>query len=300
MMTRARNGGTGQAGFTLVEVLVAMTLTLVVASLALGAFETFDRGVATNSRLTDAQDTSRRELGLMVRTLREAGAPAGADGVLPTAVTRAGDNDIVFRSRAWPGEADMGSNADHLQRFCLSTETKILWFDGKHANTPGDDDPGSACPSTAQGWTRHKQVATNVINTAGSAKKLFRYTSRSGHVRSVQISLRLDGGTAKSSRELPLASGASVRGALGPQVTADDLPSPTCAQPGRALLTLDLDGGPLSLAEVPVAGAAVTSIAVGPGKILVAANSVTRSVRLVVTDPLGLQTVLFKTVNACP
>jgi len=148
MMARTRNGGTGQAGFTLVEVLVAMTLTLVVAGLALGAFEAFDRGVAVSSRLTDAQDTSRRELALMVRTLREAGVPAGADGVLPTAVTRAADNDIVFRSRAWPGEADTGSNAAHLQRFCLSTATKILWFDGKHANTPGVDDPGSACPST--------------------------------------------------------------------------------------------------------------------------------------------------------
>jgi prepilin-type N-terminal cleavage/methylation domain-containing protein len=156
MTVPARNGATGQAGFTLVEVLVAMTLTLVVASLALGVFEAFDRGVAANSRLTDAQDTSRRELGLMVRTLREAGAPAGADGVLPTAVTRSDDNDIVFRSRAWPGEADTGSNADHLQRFCLNTTTKILWFDGKHASTPGDDDPGSACPSTAPGWTRHR------------------------------------------------------------------------------------------------------------------------------------------------
>lgn len=299
MTVPARNGATGQAGFTLVEVLVAMTLTLVVASLALGVFEAFDRGVAANSRLTDAQDTSRRELGLMVRTLREAGAPAGADGVLPTAVTRSDDNDIVFRSRAWPGEADTGSNADHLQRFCLNTTTKILWFDGKHASTPGDDDPGSACPSTAPGWTRHRQVATNVINTATSAKKLFSYTSRSGHVRSVQISLRLDGGSATSSRELPLASGASVRGALGPQVTADDIPSPTCAQPGKALLTLDLDGASLRLAEVPVEGGSETSIAVGPGKILVA-SSVTRSVRLVVTDSLGLQTVVFKTVAACP
>jgi prepilin-type N-terminal cleavage/methylation domain-containing protein len=298
--TQDQHAATSQAGFTLVEVLIAMTLTLVIASLALGAFEAFDRGVATNSRLTDTQDTSRRELGLMVRTLREAGVPAGADGVAPTAVTRTSDNDIVFRSRAWPGEADTGSSADHLQRFCVNTATKTLWFDAKRAGTLGDDDPGSVCPSTAQGWTRHRLIAANVANTAASAKKLFSYTSRGGRVRAVQISLRLDGGTASSSRELPLASGASMRGALGPQVTAGDIPDPTCAQPGRALLTLDLGGDPLSLAEVPIAGEAATSIAVGPGKILVAASSVTRSVRLVVTDPLGLQTVLFKTVSACP
>jgi hypothetical protein len=64
-------------------------------------------------------------------------------------------------------------------------------------------------------------------------------------------------------------------------------------------LSLDI-GTPLNLAEVPLQGGSEVSIPVGPGKILVAASSVTRSVRLVVTDPLGLQTVLFKTVNACP
>jgi prepilin-type N-terminal cleavage/methylation domain-containing protein len=298
MTTYDRFDATGEDGFTLVELLVAMTLTLLLASVALGAFETFDRGVAANNRLTDAQDTARRELGVMVRTLREAGAPAGADGVLPIAVTRTADNDIVFRSRAWPGEPDTGSTADHLERFCLNTATKILWFDGKHANTAGSADPGTACPSTAAGWTRHREVARKAINTAASAKKLFSYTSRDGQVRSVQISLRLDGGGATTSRELPLASGASVRGALGPQVTASDISTPTCAQPGRALLSLDV-GTPLSLAEVPLAGGSEVSIPVGPGKILVAASSATRSVRLVVTDPLGLQTVLFKTVSPC-
>jgi len=299
MTSRDRPAAVEEDGFTLVELLVAMTLTLLLASVTLGAFEAFDRGVSANSRLTDAQDTARRELGAMVRTLREAGAPAGADGVLPIAVTRTDDNDIVFRSRAWPGEADTGSSADHFERFCLNTATKVLWFDGKHANSLGATDPGSACPSTAAGWTHHREVAKNVINTAASSKKLFSYTSRDGQVRSVQISLRLDGGGSTSSRELPLASGASVRGALTPQVTAGDIPPPTCAQPGRALLSLDI-GTPLNLAEVPLQGGSEVSIPVGPGKILVAASSVTRSVRLVVTDPLGLQTVLFKTVNACP
>jgi prepilin-type N-terminal cleavage/methylation domain-containing protein len=289
-----------QAGFTLVELLVAMTLTLLIASAALGAFEAFDRGVASNSRLTEAQDTARRELGVMVHTLREAGTPAGSNGVLPIAVTRTDDTDIVFRSRAWPGAADTGSSADHLQRYCLNPATKILWFDAKHADTIGDTNPGTECPSNADGWTHHREIARNVVNTATSGKKLFAYTSRGGQVRSVQISLRLDGGTAVSSRELRLASGASVRGALGPQVTAGDVSEPTCAESHRALLTLNVGGDPLNVIEQPVQGGSQTSIPVGPGKILVAADSVTRTVRLVVTDPLGLQTVLFKTVSPCP
>jgi prepilin-type N-terminal cleavage/methylation domain-containing protein len=300
MTPHAHRAEMAQAGFTLVEMLVAMTLTLLIASAALGAFEAFDRGVASSSRLTDAQDTARRELGVMVHTLREAGTPARDDGVLPIAVTRTHDTDIVFRSRAWPGAADTGSSADHLQRYCLNTATKILWFDAKHANTIGDSDPGTACPSTANGWTRHRVVARNVINAADSAKRLFAYTSRGGQVRSVQISLRLDGGSVASSRELRLASGASVRGALGPQVTEGDVSGPTCAEPGRALLSLNVGGDPLSVIEQPVQGGAQASIPVGPGKILVAADSETRTVRLVVTDPLGLQTVLFKTVSPCP
>jgi prepilin-type N-terminal cleavage/methylation domain-containing protein len=300
MTPHADRAAIGENGFTLVELLVAMTLTLLIASAALGVFEAFDRGVASNSRLTDAQDTARRELGRMVHTLREAGTPAGADGVLPIAVTRTGDTDIVFRSRAWPGAADTGSSADHLQRYCLNTTSRILWFDAKHAGTVGVADPGTACPSTAEGWTHHREVARNVVNSAVSGKKLFAYTSRAGQVRSVQISLRLDGGTATSSRELRLASGASVRGALGTQVTDGDVSNPTCMQPNRALLSLNLGGDSLDVVEQPVEGGAVTSIPVGPGKILVSADSATRTVRLVVTDPLGLQTVLFKTVSQCP
>jgi prepilin-type N-terminal cleavage/methylation domain-containing protein len=65
-------------GFTLTELLVAMTLSLIVLFAVLGAFDAFSGGVAANNRLTAAEDTARREVAAMVRILRDAGAPAHA------------------------------------------------------------------------------------------------------------------------------------------------------------------------------------------------------------------------------
>ena len=277
-----------ERGFTVVELMTAMTIMLLIAFAGLTAFEAFDRGAARNSRLTDAEDNSRRNVATMVRILRDAGAPAPTSGPAPASVLRASGNDLVFRSTSWPGESGTGATGTHLERLCLNSATRTVYFDGLRAGTNGSQDPGTACPSTAAGWT-NSVIARNVVNTA--ALPLFRLGS--SPVRSVGIQLRTDTGGIYTARSLSLHSGGTLRGALPPQVTEDQV-EVDCDEdgPGKALLSLDAAGD----YELTTTGA----IQVGPAQVLVdVAASATAQVALTVTNPLGLQTLLFKDVT-CP
>jgi type II secretory pathway pseudopilin PulG len=279
----------GQAGFALTELLVTMTISTVILIATLGALDTFNSGVAENNRLTDAADSTRREVANVVRLLRDAGAPSPTSGSQPTTVLQAGANDIVFLSRSWPGESGVGATANHVERYCLNTTTKTLWFNGLKAGTSGSATPGAACPSAAAGWTS-RVVLGNVLNTA--ANPIFQYGS--APLRTVTVDLDVDGGTALKSRPIELRSGGTLRGALAPQLSLSDITVGGC-QSGRALLTLELGAAGATANGVKVS--APGGIPVGPGQILVPATSTPTNVALTITNLLGLQTLLTKSVS---
>ncbi|MCA1679388.1 MAG: prepilin-type N-terminal cleavage/methylation domain-containing protein [Actinobacteria bacterium] len=278
-----------ERGFTFVELLVSMTIGLTVSFATLGAFDGFNRGVASTNLLTDAQDSARRDVAGMVRILRDAGAPAPKTGAQPSTIVSASASDVVFRSTSWPGESQTGLTAGtyHTQRLCLQTATQTVWFDAIRAGNGGPTTPGSACPSTASGWT-HTAMARNVVNT--TAQPLFRIGT--SPVRSIGLTLRLEGGTTAKSRPLELNSGGTLRGALAPQVTAADVSVTRNSEgSGRPLLSLNL---PIGSKLTSTTGAPPTQL--DAGKLLLGAG-VTGTVNLIVTNVLGLQTVLSKTVS---
>jgi type II secretory pathway pseudopilin PulG len=282
-MSASRHGD--ERGFQLVELLVAMTCGMIVLFAGLTVFDGFNRGVATTNRLTDAQDAARREVSEMVRILREAGAPAPKTGAQLSTVVSATANDVVFRSTSWPGESSTGTVAGtyHTQRLCLDEATKTIWFDGIRAGAPGPTTPGAACPSTAADWT-HTPVVRGVVNSV--ADPLFRIGA--APVRSIGLSLRLEGGTSATSRPLELNSGGTLRGALADQVTATDLTVLCNADgSGRALLTLaNAPGSTFTTSP--------SSTRSGDGKHLLPAAIST--VTVTITNPAGLRTVLTKVV----
>jgi prepilin-type N-terminal cleavage/methylation domain-containing protein len=288
MTSRRTHRLAAEDGFSLTELLVAMTVSVVVLLATLGALDTFNSGVAENNRLTDAADAARREVADVVRVLREAGAPTPVSGSQPTTILQAGANDIVFLSRSWPGESGVGATANHVERYCVDTTTRTLWFGGLKAGTSGSATPGSACPSTAAGWTS-RVVAGKVLNTA--ANPIFQYGS--APTRTVSINLAIETGTTLKSRPIDLRSGGTLRGALAPQLGAGDIVVGAC-EAGRALLTLNL-GTSASLNGAKVS--APNGIPVGPGQILVPATSTPASVPLTITNLLGLQTLLTKSVS---
>ncbi|MGI9096908.1 MAG: PulJ/GspJ family protein [Solirubrobacteraceae bacterium] len=284
-MSAPRHGD--ERGFTLVELLVAMTIGLIVSFAALSVFDGFNRGIASNHRLTDAQDSARREVAQMVGILRDSGAPAPKAAAQPLSIVSAAANDVVFRSVSWPGESTTGTTAGtyHTQRLCLDAAAKTVWFDGIRAGASGPTTPGSACPSAATGWT-HTPMARNVVNT--TALPLFRIGT--SPVRSIGLSLRLEGGTIASSRPLELNSGGTVRGGVAPQVTAGDV-TVTCNSEGsgRSLLTLNLAPGSKLTSTV-------ASTVAGAGKLLLG-SGVSGTISLTITDVLGLQTLVSKAVS---
>jgi hypothetical protein len=205
-------------------------------------------------------------------------------------IISASANDLVFRSSSWPGESGVGVTGTHVVRLCLETATRTLWFDGIHVGTAGPTTPGAACPSTATGWT-HRPMATNVLNSA--AQPVFRYDSGTP-VRSVGLSLRLEGGTSAASRPLALLSGGVLRGALAPQVTATDITVGAC-EAGKALLTLAAAAGGASADGARIS--ATNALQTGPGQILIPATTTPVDVPLTITNVLGLQTLLIKQVK---
>jgi prepilin-type N-terminal cleavage/methylation domain-containing protein len=277
-----------ERGFTLTELLIAMTIGLVVVFAALGVFEGFNRGIVANTHLTDAQGSARRDVSTIVGMLRDAGVPPPKTGAALPTIVSAAVNDIVFRSTTWPGESATGIAAGtyNTERICLDTATQTIWFDGIRAGAAGTTTPGSACPSVASGWT-HTPISRNVVNTA--AKPIFRLTA--APIIEIGVTLWLEGGTSITSHPLELNSGGSLRGAVTPPVTAADV-TVTCnsENSGRPLLTL------ATPALLALTTSTIASTPAGAGKISLLPGA-TGNVGLTITDALGLQTLLFKQVN---
>lgn len=273
-MTRQRSHRlAAEDGFTLTELLVAMTISTVVLLATLGTLDAFNSGVAANNRLTDAADASRRQVATMVSGLREAGTVQ-----LPPSAP----NDIVFQSTSWK-----------VGRYCVDTANRKVWFNGLKAGTPGSATADQAsCPSIPTGWTPPTLVASNVLNSA--ANPLFLYGS-TNPVRSVSIRLLIDGGTALKPRTLVLRTGGAPRGALAPQVSAGDIVPDLAPCPGGEVRLS------VNLAALPgAAGAKISapnSIPAGPGQILVPATST--PVPVTITNVLGLSTTVTKPNVSC-
>lgn len=284
-------------GFTLIELLVAMTAGLVVLFAMLGSFDAFSRGVDSTSRLVDAEDSVRRDVGQVVRILREAGVPAASGAEQPaTLVSDVGPTDIVFRSTSWPvaGHSQAGP---YVQRLCVDEGDAevagdgILWFEGAPAASAGGIVSGAACPS---GAGTSLQMADGVVNVAdsGADLPLFRDVGDSATedepVQSIGLTLRLEGGRVGSSRPLFLWSGVTPRGSVPTALDEDDFDDGPDCETGDALLTLN--AAPGFTISTDYQGA----IQVGPAKLLLegsAAASLTE-VTVEVRDPRGLLTVL--------
>jgi type II secretory pathway pseudopilin PulG len=276
-------------GFTLIELLVGMMISIVLLLATLGALDAFNSGVGVNNRLTDAADGARRDVASMVGVLRDAGAPAPTTGAQAATILQAGANDIVFLSTSWPGESGVGT-ANDVERYCLDIASRTLWFDGLKAGTSGSATPGAACPSTAGGWTS-RVVTRNVLNTV--ANPIFVYGS-TNPVRSVSINMSVESGTTLKSRPLLLRSGGTLRGALPPQISVGDVVVGAC-QGGKALLTLNLAAGGATSGGAKLS--APNAVPVGDGQILVPATGTPANVALTITNLLGLQTLLTKSVS---
>jgi prepilin-type N-terminal cleavage/methylation domain-containing protein len=156
-----------QAGFTLIEVLLASTLMLIVLGASLTGLEQFANTNRVNNEQNDAQETARDSIDKLALQLRNLALPTT---VSPNSIDLASSYDLVFKT-AEPGRRRV--------RYCLKTDAPMspgngLLYEQTQASTGvGSADPPvpstATCPVTpgSGGWATATVVADHVVNKVG-------------------------------------------------------------------------------------------------------------------------------------
>jgi prepilin-type N-terminal cleavage/methylation domain-containing protein len=167
----------GERGFTLVELLVGMTISLVLLGATLTTFENFYRTEHVNDTRNDTAELARNALDVQARQLRNL-----AKRLSSPVIDTVSGYDLIFQtsdpSRTWV-------------RYCLDTSTAPastdrgrLWtseFAVANSATPSPVTAGMRGPCPGTGWSNTKVVADYVTNRRGGQDRpLFEYGCGTG------------------------------------------------------------------------------------------------------------------------
>jgi type II secretory pathway pseudopilin PulG len=173
-MTRGRR--LAQQGYTLVEIVIVMTVSIVLLTATLGTMTDFIRGEKRSEQMNEVTETARRGLDAQARQLRNLAKRLNNANVIDTV----GPDDMIFQTsdpaRTWV-------------RYCLdtsaptaSTDRGQLWETASPNASVTDNMRGGAthsCPGT--GWTAQRQVADYVVNQInGRVAPTFTYSCIAG------------------------------------------------------------------------------------------------------------------------
>ena len=165
----------GEDGFSLVELMIAMTLSLIILTATLAVFARMERGTRDNQQLNDAQTQVRVATDSLARKLRNLASPdyrPGATADTQQPLERATPQDLVFRTVNATGAATP-VNLQNVERnrYCLRTSDGALLSQRQTGNqvvtsTPPAD---TACPGA--GWDvpagssqNYRVVAEHITN----------------------------------------------------------------------------------------------------------------------------------------
>ena len=212
-----------EAGFTTIELLIAMTLMLIITAASLAVFDSVNRRTRDNQRLNEAQREARVATDALAVRLRNLASPSDAHGATSQQpIERADAQDIVFRTVNSEG-APSAQNPQNLERyrFCLGggrVYSQRQTWTGADPGMPG----ATACPGG--GWTQTRVMAEHVTN---AARPLFQYELNSsagaysdatqvtaaafGSIVGVRSTLWIDPDTAAPPRETTLTTRVFLR-----------------------------------------------------------------------------------------
>ena len=216
-----------QSGFTLVELLVGMIMSLIVFSAGLTLLDVFQRQSQADELRNQVQDSARTAIDRMGLQLRNVAAetPNSAG-----ALERSGPTDVVFQT-VNPTYSFGGSNASNQMRvrYCLdsptaSDETLYMqtetWTTATGPALPAD---GGVCPGPqSSGWDNDpthfpdRVVVTNITNEInGQSRPVFTYapigSTSPFQINSVEVDLFLDLNPGKQPGETEMKSGIYLR-----------------------------------------------------------------------------------------
>jgi prepilin-type N-terminal cleavage/methylation domain-containing protein len=194
-VSRARS----QDGFTLVELLVAMAVSLLVFGAVLTVFESMLRQSKLADDQAEVETRARQSADRLARQLRNLASPADIvtnieASTQPKSVDRNLPSDLIFKDVADTLPAgSLNSAGVRRVRYCLQTSgpvagttfsaspsNGVLWMQSQTwtTATPLAMPAGTECP--AAGWTTQRIVADHLVNPAD--KPLFRYSGDAGQI----------------------------------------------------------------------------------------------------------------------
>jgi type II secretory pathway component PulJ len=211
-----------ERGLTLIEVLLTMTLSLLVMSASLAAFD----GLQGNHRLTqkanEAQDSARQQTDRFARELRNLASPSQLTSDLsaqPQAVDVATGYDFVFRIVGDVRPAGSLNIGNVMRvRYCLNNTNparEVIWRQTQTWTTAATPALPStaACPGTGWDANSNSQYITNVVNRYnGRNRGVFSFNSTDVlRISKVRTSLYIDTDPTKIPLETRLSSGVFLR-----------------------------------------------------------------------------------------
>jgi type II secretory pathway pseudopilin PulG len=163
-----------QSGWTLVELLIAMTLMLVVLGATLNSWDGFITRQAKATRLQDQQDRTRFAMDRMIQQLRNLANPVVAS---QNTIDTAEDYKLIFQTT---------DPAKQWVMYCVDTTTRTLWYQVSTiiaGNPPVNAEMRTGCPSTKQSgtalapnfWANTQQVTLAINN--GASRPAFSFTT---------------------------------------------------------------------------------------------------------------------------
>lgn len=162
----------GQAGFTLVELLVAMMLSTLIFGATISVLAVILRQGRESDLQSEAQNTARQTIDRMTASVRNSVA---APNAAPATVERIEPYDVILQT-VEPTQAPSVGNPLNLRRvrYCLDASDPAranltMQTQGWTTATPPPLPTGTACP--APGWTSTQVAASNLTNVKGGQNR---------------------------------------------------------------------------------------------------------------------------------
>ena len=266
-----------EAGFTLIEIAIAMMISVILLFGILNTFDSFSRNASRQTKITNANEHVRVAMDRIVSDLRQASEIEVADA-----------NDLVYNVKD-------GAAAYRRERICLATNGYV-WRSSVTTTGPPASSLGSgqSCPLPS---TNPAPIA-DLVSVNSASNPIFTYNSASpADVSIVGLTFALNAGNRDSDDVSTLRAGAFVRARSEtaiPNLDGDDI-SALCASDGTPTLTLAAGLGPLTVSYTDIDGDSLGSSAAGEGVVM---PSGTSTVVATVTSSSGLVSTLVKTL-AC-
>jgi prepilin-type N-terminal cleavage/methylation domain-containing protein len=209
--------GGDEKGFSLIELLVGMTLFVVILSAVLLTYNTLEANSKVANDRNDSQERARHELDLLSKELRNLASPTPEQ---PQAVDKATSYDIVFQTvdPTAPPSGTLNTANVRRVRYCLDSSNpanEVLWTQWQTWTTVGAPSSPStvSCPDGAWGAANRRQVTTNVTNRiSGQDRPLFSFnTSVATDVNSIHTDLYIDLTPGANPSETHLTTGVFLR-----------------------------------------------------------------------------------------